>query len=303
MEIERYPKVNPVFQKPVFKKYQAAVNYAILAMEPYFVDTQKIDTLSVRRARKENLLVNNKEGELVCERTNDEEARCGKAISTILQRYERELRLTPKEGIAFLIMGLPGSGKTTSLRYLDAERIVEKNVLDKAFKPNADEIKTLLPGYSTTKGTSEFVHNESVNYFKTEINKAIDQRANVVIELSGSYFDYINKYIDGLKLNKYKEINIVYVDVNLQTSMERVAKRYEQTGRFLDPKVIYSVGTVVDRMTADRNYSMHPAENYKYLLKSKLVDIREKTEFNFYWVDNNGDKPRLINAKSKVKML
>ncbi len=293
--------LNPVLQKNVFKKNSKAYDSAVLAMEPYFTDTKNIDTLLVRSARRENLLWRQKYGDLVCDLDKDIYNRCMEKVKPLLKKYEKDLELSPKEGVGTIIMGLPGSGKTTALEYLASLGLVEKDYIETAFKPNADEIKRKLPNYDVSKGTSEIVHNESVKFLEKIVKDGMKQKVNVIIEMSGGYFDYIKRTIKRMQVNGYRKINIVYIDIQPETSMKRIAARFEKTGRFLDPKVVYDLARVRDKKSATRDYTMHPADNFTYLRtlgKYGKLDFSsaKSTKLNFFWVDNNGKKPCVVNA-------
>lgn len=293
--------LNPVLQKNVFRKNSKAYDSAVLAMEPYFTDTKNIDTLLVRSARRENLLWRQKYGDLVCDLDKDIYNRCMEKVKPLLKKYEKDLELSPKEGVGTIIMGLPGSGKTTALEYLASLGLVEKDYIETAFKPNADEIKRKLPNYDVSKGTSEIVHNESVKFLEKIVKDGMKQKVNVIIEMSGGYFDYIKRTIKRMQANGYRKINIVYIDIQPETSMKRIAARFEKTGRFLDPKVVYDLARVRDKKSATRDYTMHPADNFTYLRTlgedGKLdFSSAKSTKLNFFWVDNNGKQPCVVNA-------
>ena len=138
----------------------------------------------------------------------------------------------PKQFKAEIIIGLPGSGKSTSI----TNKLLSDNeytVLD------SDEIKNFIPEYKENHISSEVSRESGIilddNILPEYYNGGERHGENIIIQRVGrNYHDLIN-YLDVLKDSGYT-VNLKYCKVSKETSKRRVGTRYIETGRWVPVK-------------------------------------------------------------------
>lgn len=139
---------------------------------------------------------------------------------------------------AEIVIGPPAGGKSSVI--VDK---VSKNtgsmVLD------SDEIKKLLPEFDGGNGAGR-VHEESSDILNEkvipEFYKGGSQTGkNIVIPIVGKKAKHAEEYLANLKAAGY-EVHLSFNDVTALNSAKRATTRYIETGRFLSPNYIKSVG-------------------------------------------------------------
>lgn len=141
--------------------------------------------------------------------------------------------------IAFFLMGLPASGKSTV-----AARICE---LYSAFLLDSDLVKRKLPEFHRRKGAS-LVHEESSiitnggqldgENFKSILESCMEHSYNLCIPKIGANVKSVLKYLEVLK--KYGYYNcIVLVSLEREKSVRRAYDRFVKTGRYVPLSMIF----------------------------------------------------------------
>ncbi len=144
--------------------------------------------------------------------------------------YNRDVERDSK---AFLVLGLPASGKSSV--------ISDKLLKDyKAFLLDSDEAKKILPEYDNGWG-SDAVHKESKLVIK-ELRKIIlASKMNFVHPIVGSKLQKVENLISELYGAGY-DVTVHLVEVDAQTSLSRLLKRFISDNRFLNPRIIFDYG-------------------------------------------------------------
>ena len=123
----------------------------------------------------------------------------------------------------FLIVGHPAAGKSTLADLLIAEQ--------GALLVDSDEAKKRLPEFS--KGLlSAAVHAESSNIADNVLARAIENGDNIVMPIVGKTYDHLKERVDKFKEAGYT-VKLIYIDLPLPKAIERVKKRFKETGRLI----------------------------------------------------------------------
>ena len=172
----------------------------------------------------------------------------------------------------FLIVGQPASGKSTFADSLIAEQ--------GALLVDSDEAKKRLPEFSNGL-LSIAVHSESSNIADNVLARAIENGDNIVMPIVGKTYDNLKERVDKFKEAGYT-VKLIYIDLPLPKAIERVKKRFKETGRLIHPAYLQSVG-------------LKPKQNYDKLKKTKGVDSYEA------WSNDvpRGNRPLLIESSSQ----
>lgn len=125
------------------------------------------------------------------------------------KRYESE---------AYIILGLPGSGKST----------IAKPIMEQmgAYVIDADEIKKRIPEFQEDEDAISQVHQESVACANTMMDELMNKKANMVIGKVGGYAPDILNLAKKLNENNYK-IKVILNDLPFDIAMDRNKMRYE----------------------------------------------------------------------------
>lgn len=151
----------------------------------------------------------------------------------------------------YLIMGPPTSGKSTALSEPLAKKLGAMII-------DPDMAKEYIPEYAGGKFAAA-VHEESWIIAHSVIEKAIENKDNVVLPLVGSHPEEILQICNKFEGADYK-IHLRLLDVSPEVAAERAVKRYDKTGRFVDPYYIYNeVGEL-------------PRQNFYKLLQERYFD-------------------------------
>ena len=152
-------------------------------------------------------------------------------------------KVTPKkERKAFLCIGLPASGKSSSLgRYCNDEKgYVEMDV---------DEVRKcekLKETYSEGLGAGKVQYPAS-DALKMIRKDAIDEGINMAFPLVASDLDSLNDLIDELTNNGY-DIEVELNRTKMGICLPRVVKRYLEDGRFLEPPYLLKCSSICPKI-------------------------------------------------------
>ena len=128
-----------------------------------------------------------------------------------------------------IVIGLPGSGKSSSVTNLISEEFSSR-VIDN------DEIKKLIPQYNDGWGT-QVVHEESKLIADTLFRQSVFNHENIVLPKVGSDWESLLKdYIEPARQEGYT-VNIHYVELDINKAVGRMLNRFITTGRFIPPEV------------------------------------------------------------------
>lgn len=220
----------------------------------------KFDTTAIRKARAEQKKIKSTHLINTPERVALRERVIKDLYGTGAKKKERK---------AYLIMGLPASGKS-----MVSDPIVEAQG---AFLVDPDLAKEKLPEFDGGKNAGA-VHEESGDISGEVFKTAVSNGDNIVFPLVGKGLDKLRNINKLLKQQGYST-HLVMMDINPETAAKRAIARFEHTGRFVDPAyVLNEVG-------------MKPSNNYDILKKEGEFD-----DFAKYSNDvPKGEKPRRMD--------
>jgi hypothetical protein len=200
---------------------------------------------------------------------NEDRARMHREIADEL--YAKAANV-PNEGRSVIAGGLGGAGKTTVLR--DHAGIDPSQYLT----VNPDDIKELMaerglvpevPGHPdlSPMERAALVHEESSLIGKMLADKAYRDKKNMIWDITMASEGSAQARINDLKKQGYKQIEGVFVDIPVETSVERAMSRYRRGieqwhngsglgGRYVPPSIIRaqktSTGQSINREVFDR---------------------------------------------------
>lgn len=246
--------------KDLYKKVVIKLNLVDLKITPY-------DTNEVLKARKKQIEKQSKVYSTIQIKTAERE-RLRQAIEN-----EFPYKEVSKEGKAFIVLGLPGSGKSSKLE----DKLLKDH---NALKIDYDEIKPKLPEYDED-GTGNYIVYEEAKLINNKVlDRAITLHANVVICNPGlEYLDLENK-LERLKKQEY-EVYLYLVLVDPEVAARRSIQRFKEKGRFTDPIIHYSGAN-------------KPLENFKTLINEHRSWITSYKAF-----DNNVGKDEPMRELSE----
>ena len=131
-----------------------------------------------------------------------------------------------KEKKAFITIGLPGCGKSS----------VIDNKFNKehgALTIEKDLIRNKLPEYKNGNGLFE-VQEEVMQIWNNLLKRAISNGDNISISTHGASYPYLFKLCNKFKKADY-EIQLVLVDIPTEKAAKQAIKRFQETGKFIDP--------------------------------------------------------------------
>ena len=188
-----------------------------------------------------------------------------------------EKKSKAKRPFALLTMGVPGTGKTTTVAPL---------LKGKSYVCSCpDDIKEQIPEYALAlskraKNAGSVVQKESVEIAGRVADRAVRERKNLLIDGTGAILDRYKKVIRKLRRAGYR-VKVVGVYAPFPVVKKRLESRAKVTGRFVPTKVAsWYAGQV-------------PCN---FLPVAKLAD-----DFALYDVSGKTRKAVLIKKDGKVK--
>lgn len=170
-----------------------------------------------------------------------------------------------------VIMGATASGKSTAV----AKPLAKKYgsiIID------PDIAKEQIPEYDNGRGAGA-VHQESKVVRDFIISQAMERGDNIVLPVVGGDKAKVTSLLDAFTEAGYN-VNVSYVDLPLDKSLERSVDRFYETGRLVDPRYIQTIGR-------------KPAENYE-----ALRDEQKYTSYTAY--DNNVERGQEAEVIERV---
>jgi adenylate kinase family enzyme len=193
---------------------------------------------------------------------------------------QQQVRSIKNEGQVYIVLGLPGSGKSTI-----ADPMLKEFG---AYEIDSDIFKDYTPEMKGgEQNRAAAVHEESGVYRDTMSKQIAEQRANQVIPTVGGSFAKLKKRIEKLKKLGYTDFHLVNVSVPLEQAMERNVKRFKSKKANKKPLRLVGKGAYIDDSLEKINNSFEEA---LYELKD---DIRS---WSLYDGKETGEKPTLVDS-------
>jgi predicted ABC-type ATPase len=136
-----------------------------------------------------------------------------------------------------IILGLPASGKSTIAENLKREH--------GSLLIDSDMVKEKLLEFKGGIGAG-IVHEESTILVDRLWAKAVAQKDNIVHPVVGKNIDSIRNLIQAMRQEDY-EVKVHYVHISLVTSLLSTYTRYKETGRFISPEYVLSLGSKLEQ--------------------------------------------------------
>lgn len=195
----------------------------------------------------------------------------------------------PKDKKAVILIGLPGSGKSTSINQIDINYNDFIVVDSDTFKSGVKDTETdnwVFPPLQDEylKGIDvENIHDVSSKLAKLTLIKLIESGYNIVIPKIGDSIRSLKKLLLKLNENNY-HIQVIFVHVSISTSLKR------NLSRFLDPK-----NSVYPRI-------IHPDLIFKvgYRPLYNFFKVEFKCKWDIVILFNN-DKTKLMKPYSNTR--
>ena len=138
-----------------------------------------------------------------------------------------------KERRVDIVLGPPGSGKSSRM----VEPLQEQHG---SMVVDSDLIKPRLPEYKGGRFAGA-VHQESSDIADRIVNRGMDNGDNLVLPLVGKNTKRIANIVKELKDEGYTT-HLHLMEISPEEGARRSIKRFEETGRFVDPKRALEVG-------------------------------------------------------------
>lgn len=169
-----------------------------------------------------------------------------KIIKSMLNPNATQKRGKSGKPVAVLLMGPPGSGKTTAGQ--PAVAGLGFNLKQDFTIINADDVKSALPEYQGWN--AGLLHEESSDVAEKELtNHALDAQHNTLFDLTGANGEKMSGMVDNLAARGY-EVHMISVTLPSNKVSQRVWNRFRENafgskdpagepGRFVPPNYAY----------------------------------------------------------------
>ena len=183
----------------------------------------------------------------------------GQIVDRLLNPWAKAAADVPP--IALVLLGLPGSGKTTA-----AGKLREGQKWGQMTVVNPDDTARLLPEYEGWNG--DVVHAEAIDVADELLERACEERHNLVLDSTGSHADRMQRIADDLARRGY-QLWILDVKLARGKAAFRAWQRFRKgafrpsgadsdAGRFISPRLIVeSYGDTIDE--SYQWFKRHPA--------------------------------------------
>lgn len=176
-----------------------------------------------------------------------------------------------------IVIGLPAAGKSSALANPISE-LCQSRIIDN------DDAKKELPEYDNGWGAG-VVHEESQQISQMQFDKSLNKGENIVYPKVGGNLKKLTATIEEAKRQGYK-VYVHFNDLNQNKALGRMMKRFLETGRFINPKLITRYGNSIEN-------------TYQALKNSSLIDGFSK------WSNDVplGHRPKLIECSNSCKKM
>ena len=187
--------------------------------------------------------------------------------------YNADIENRKRNREAWIVLGPPGSGKTTAA-------IAELKREQGALEVDSDIVKEGLPEFEGGMN-AQGVHRESADIIEQRVlPRAIEAGDNLAIPRVGTREGTVTQLISDLKANGYTT-HLVLANLSPIKSAARVVLRFLRGGRFVDPVYARHVGT-------------KPAEVYERLKNDPAIATFKSVDTDVPF----GTPPRLVEEGS-----
>lgn len=206
----------------------------------------------------------------------------------------------PTDGKALIAGGLGGAGKSTVL----TGGMHVGN--DDYFTINPDDIKEAmaerdmvprLPGLSPMEA-SPLIHEESSHIANMLAQRAYADRRNVIWDITMSSQGSVEKRIADMRAKGYGTIDAVFVDIPVETSVERALARHRRGMEEYDAGGAGFGGRYVPPALIRRNASSKASSANR-----EAFDALRASFDNWQLFDNSGSAPKKVSAGGKLSAL
>lgn len=167
-----------------------------------------------------------------------------KAHDAIVAKYVDRVEPTPEgeKPVAIMMMGGPGSGKSSLLRDVDFTKFVHCD---------SDQMKNHIPEYhaaisSGARDAAYMVHSESALIGDRIRDTTIEQGKNLILDGTGRWFDHYKEVATHLKERGY-HVQLIMPHITYDQAKPRVESRAEVTGRFVPDEVLQQAYEAIPR--------------------------------------------------------
>jgi SPP1 gp7 family putative phage head morphogenesis protein len=267
------------------------------------VEEPEIEDLDARAARVEDAVAAGRAQGLETHRLHHARPEAPEGFYTRARLQEQEDLLdelwegaanVPNEGEALFSGGLGGAGKGTVLRSADAgidssrfftidPDAIKEAMARRGMIPTVEGFEDLSP-----MELSALIHEESSHLAARLAQRSVAERKNVIFDITMSSKNSVVKRLDMLRQAGYDQIDMIFVDIDVETSVARALARWERGlaeyadgngygGRYVPPEII--------RAQYD--------EVWGSVNRGVFEDLKDQaTSWKLF--DNTGDAPRLV---------
>ena len=205
------------------------------------------------------------------------EARKKLRLDIVKELYGKGAKKQEKQ--AYLIIGLPASGKSSMANPLEAE--TGSLIID------SDMAKERLPEFIESNGQrADQVHLESQIISEEVLKIAMQNGDNMILPIVGKSEKSIMSKYDRLKAAGY-DVHLRLVDLPIEKTIERAVNRFRETGRLVP----------IDYITNEVGY--RPVQNYVIMEKKGIFASYEAISTDVKY----GEKPQPITTEEVIERL
>lgn len=205
------------------------------------------------------------------------EARKKLRLDIVKELYGKGAKKQEKQ--AYLIIGLPASGKSSMANPLEAE--TGSLIVD------SDMAKERLPEFIESNGQrADQVHLESQIISEEVLKIAMQNGDNMILPIVGKSEKSIMSKYDRLKAAGY-DVHLRLVDLPIEKTIERAVNRFRETGRLVP----------IDYITNEVGY--RPVQNYVIMEKKGIFASYEAISTDVKY----GEKPQPITTEEVIERL
>jgi predicted ABC-type ATPase len=196
----------------------------------------------------------------------------------------------PCDGKAIIVGGLPGAGKTTVVReHLGADRadwlVINPDVIkhELAARELVPRLEQLTPMEAT-----ELAHEESSHIAKRLAGRALAEHKNVVWDITMASGRSTAERIDQLRDAGYTRVDGIFVEVPIETSLERVASRHRKD----DDRYRATGGGLGGHFVPDQVIEAQADQQWGSANRRSFEQLKDRFD-SWYYYDNSGARPML----------